>query len=50
MAAGVFLFSQPAEVHFTLQILRKDTGKIETVEMVGHVDPEATKKLNEEKK
>ena len=31
---------QPAEVRMTLQITRKETGKTETVELVGHVIPE----------
>lgn len=31
------LSTQPAELRFTLEITRKDTGKVETIEMVGHV-------------
>lgn len=31
------LTTQPAELRFTLEITRKDTGKVETVEMVGHI-------------
>lgn len=39
------LTGQPAELRFTLEITRKDTGKVETYEMVGHSDPEELKKL-----
>lgn len=31
------LNTEPAELHFTLEIKRKDTGLVETVQMVGHV-------------
>lgn len=31
------LNTEPAELHFTLEIKRKDTGIVETVQMVGHV-------------
>ena len=34
------LASQPAELHFTLEIARAETGLKETIEMVGHVIPE----------
>lgn len=34
------LTSQPAEIHFTLEITRAATGLTETVEMVGHIAPE----------
>jgi hypothetical protein len=33
------LSAQPAELHFTLEITRAETGLTETVEMVGHVIP-----------
>ena len=33
------LSGPPAELRFTLQITRKDTGKVEEVEMVGFTDP-----------
>ena len=33
------LVSQPAELHFTLEITRAATGLKETVEMVGHIIP-----------
>jgi hypothetical protein len=35
----VDLAGQPAEIRFTLQITRAATGKVETVEMVGYVNP-----------
>lgn len=31
------LNTEPAELHFTLEITRKDTGKVEVVNMVGHI-------------
>jgi hypothetical protein len=31
------LTTKPAELHFTLEIIRKETGKTEIVEMVGHI-------------
>lgn len=34
----VELSGQPGEVRFTLQITRKETGKVEEVEMVGFLD------------
>ena len=34
------LVTKPAEVSFTLTITRKETGKVETYDMVGHVIPE----------
>lgn len=34
------LVSAPGELHFTVQVTRKDTGKVETFEMVGKVLPE----------
>jgi hypothetical protein len=38
------LFGQPGELRFTLEITRKDTGKVETVEMVGKIsEDELTK-------
>lgn len=35
------LATQPAELRFTLEIKRAATGLTETVEMVGHVAPQA---------
>jgi hypothetical protein len=34
-----------AEVRMTLEITRAATGKVETVEMVGYIDPEKLKEL-----
>ena len=31
------LVTKPAEVSFTLTITRKETGKVETYDMIGHV-------------
>ena len=36
------LGSEPAELRFTLEITRAETGLKETVEMVGHVVPTET--------
>ena len=33
------LSTQPAELRFTVEIKRAETGKTETVEMVGHIKP-----------
>ena len=30
----------PPEVSFTLTITRKDSGKVETIDMVGHIVPQ----------
>lgn len=43
------LNGQPANLFFTLEITRAATGKTETVEMIGHADPEELKKLTETK-
>ena len=34
------LMSEPAELHFTLEITRAATGLKEAVEMVGHIVPQ----------
>ena len=39
------LTTEPAELHFTVSITRKETGKVETYDMVGHTNPEAIKQL-----
>lgn len=31
------LTTEPAELRFTIQITRKETGEVETYDMVGHV-------------
>jgi hypothetical protein len=31
------LKTEPAELNFTIEIKRKDTGKVEVVQMVGHI-------------
>ena len=41
------LAGQPANIFFTVEITRAATGKTETVEMVGHADPEELQKLIE---
>ena len=33
------LQGQPAEICFTLEVTRAETGKVEVFEMVGHVEP-----------
>jgi hypothetical protein len=40
----------PGELRATIEIKRKETGKVETYEIVGHPDPEVLKKLIEESK
>lgn len=39
------LQGQPGELRFTLQITRKDTGKVEEVELVGYLNEDELKKL-----
>ena len=34
------LTTQPAELRFTIEIVRAATGKTETVELVGHSNPQ----------
>lgn len=41
----VELQGQTGEVRFTLQITRKETGKVEQVEMVGFIDEAKFKEL-----
>lgn len=36
------------ELRFTLQITRKETGKVEEVEMVGYLDEEKLKQLQQQ--
>ena len=39
------LSGQTGELRFTVQITRKATGKVEEVELVGHLDEEKLKEL-----
>ena len=39
------LKGQPGELRFTVEIKRKDTGAVETFEMVGYTDADALKQL-----
>jgi hypothetical protein len=39
------LNGQMGELRFTVQITRKDTGKVEEVELVGYLDEEKLKEL-----
>jgi hypothetical protein len=39
------LQGQPGELRFTVQITRKDTGKVEEVELVGRITPEQFEEL-----
>lgn len=41
------LQGQPGELRFTLQITRKDTGKVEEVELVGFLDEDKLKELQD---
>ena len=44
-AMGSNLQGQPGELRMTIEIKRKETGKVETFEMVGHSDPEKLKEI-----
>ena len=39
------LGGQMGELRFTVQITRKETGKVEEVELIGYVDEEKLKEL-----
>lgn len=41
------LQGQPGELRMTIEIKRKETGKVETFELVGHADPEQLKQILE---
>lgn len=41
----IALNGQPGELRLTLQITRKDTGKVEEVELVGFIDEDKLKEL-----
>ena len=49
-AMGSSLQGQPGELRMTIEIKRKETGKVETVELVGHADPEKLKQIIEAEK
>ena len=42
---GNALQGQPGELRMTIEIKRAATGKVETVELVGHADPEKLKEI-----
>lgn len=42
------LQGQVGELRFTIEVTRKDTGKVETVEMVGFVNQEQLQQLQAE--
>lgn len=42
------LSGTPGEIRMTLQIMRKETGKVETVELIGHVLPDEPEKEKED--
>jgi hypothetical protein len=44
------LNGQAGELHMTLQITRKETGKVEEIELIGYLDPDKLKKLETEQK
>lgn len=46
--SGINLGGEVGELRFTLEIKRKETGKVETVEMVGFLNEEDLKKLQEQ--
>lgn len=41
------LITEPAELHFTIKITRKETGETETYDMVGHVISENEEELTD---
>ena len=41
------LQGQPGELRMTIEIKRKETGKVETFELVGHADPEQLQQILE---
>jgi hypothetical protein len=43
----ISLNGQPGELRFTVQITRKETGKVEEVELVGYLDEEKLKELSD---
>jgi hypothetical protein len=47
---GSSLQGQPGELRMTIEIKRKKTGMVETVELVGHADPEKLKQIIEAEK
>jgi hypothetical protein len=44
----IALNGTPGELRATIEIKRKDTGKVDTFQLIGHPDPEVLKKLLEE--
>lgn len=46
--SGVNLQGQVGELRFTVQVTRKETGKIEEVEMVGFLNEEQLKQLQDQ--
>lgn len=44
---GSNLAGQPGELRMVIEIKRKETGAVETVELVGHADPEKLKQILE---
>jgi hypothetical protein len=44
------LQAQLGELRATIHITRKETGKVETVELVGHSDPEKLKEILDKQK
>jgi hypothetical protein len=42
------LNGQPTEVKMTIQVTRKETGKVETYELVGTTDLETIKQLEQD--
>ena len=44
----IALTGQPGELSFTLQITRKDTGKVEEYQCTGYLDPQAIEQHTDE--
>lgn len=39
------LKAEPGEMRATIHVTRKDTGRVDTVNVIGHADPEKLKEL-----
>ena len=46
----VNLAPEPGEFRFTIEVTRKETGLVETHEMIGHSDPEKLKEIMEKRR
>jgi len=49
MSETVELISDPSEIKMTIQVTRKETGKVETFELIGTASKEQIKQLEKDK-